>query len=321
MISAAFKIEIPENYTLQQTGPHISFARKIYSKPEEIDNDCSFGVQLLEYNNFSFGNKEKMNFKIQVVFEAGPDSRFKKLASRLEIGKSVFITGFLDLDDVEIPFVEAKEIDLLDDVVNNPNLQSPFSRTHKFKNNKNIFIKKEKTLDNNIIDVFNTEMDDQIQINDINDDNNNDKEEEIKRNRQSLRGKQNRGRKRKTNPVQHLKNIENSGVDEQEDNKNDKSEEELFETNTKNCSEKRKKELMDLSIQRLKKTRNNTDEEKDDDEIIKNEEESLMDNQIVDNRKKESSAIQYLKKGTKVSTRSQKQKNKELNQDNITFIE
>jgi hypothetical protein len=50
--------------------------------------------------------KGKINFEIQIVFEAGPDSLFRKLASRIEIGRSVFITGILDLDDVEAPFVE-----------------------------------------------------------------------------------------------------------------------------------------------------------------------------------------------------------------------
>lgn len=86
-----------------------------------------------------------MNFKIQVVYEAGPTSRFNKLASRLQIGKTVFISGFFDLNENELPFVEAKEIDVLSDLNNsleiqptNINLQSPFSRTHKFKGNRDI---------------------------------------------------------------------------------------------------------------------------------------------------------------------------------------
>jgi hypothetical protein len=82
-----------------------------------------------------------MEFKIQVVYEAAP--RFKKLAQRLIIGKSVFISGLFDLNENETPFILAKEIDLLDDFsINtstnqaNINPQSPFSRTNKFKNNK-----------------------------------------------------------------------------------------------------------------------------------------------------------------------------------------
>ena len=79
MLSAASKIEIPEDADTDEmklpftTGPNISFVGKISSKAEQIDDDCRFGVDLLEYNNFSFGKKEKMTFKIQVVFEAGPE--------------------------------------------------------------------------------------------------------------------------------------------------------------------------------------------------------------------------------------------------------
>jgi hypothetical protein len=104
---------------------------------EQNGNDCRFGVNLSEYNNFNFGNRERMNFNIQVVYEACPDSRFRKLASRLIIGKSVFISGFFDLNENESPFIEAKEIDLIDDLSNNSlpnqpntNYQSPFSRAH-----------------------------------------------------------------------------------------------------------------------------------------------------------------------------------------------
>ena len=46
-----------------------------------------------------------MNFKIQVVYESGPDSHFRKLASRLEIEKLVFISGFFDLDKNQLPFI------------------------------------------------------------------------------------------------------------------------------------------------------------------------------------------------------------------------
>lgn len=57
-----------------------------------------------------------MNFKIQVVYEAEHSLRFRKLASRLDIGKLIYITGFLNLNDNELPFVDAKEIDLLDEL-------------------------------------------------------------------------------------------------------------------------------------------------------------------------------------------------------------
>ncbi|GBB86648.1 hypothetical protein RclHR1_13010004 [Rhizophagus clarus] len=156
MISTVFRIETTESHMLP-AAPYIPFSGRIYSKPEQIDDDCLFGVELLEYNNSSFANKEKMNFKIQVVFEAEPDSRFKKLAPRLETERLVFITGILDLEDVKIPFIEAKEIDLLDDFGSSQsiNFKMPFSRTQNFKNN--LLIKKEKISENEIADYKNDE--------------------------------------------------------------------------------------------------------------------------------------------------------------------
>ena len=74
---------------------------------------------MLKYNNFNFENKEKINFKIQVIYEAGSNSRFKKLVQRLQIGKLIFISGFFDFDDNEFLFIEAKEMDLLDNFGNN----------------------------------------------------------------------------------------------------------------------------------------------------------------------------------------------------------
>ena len=59
---------------------HISFARKVYARPEEQESDCKFGVNLIEYNNFNFRNKEKMNFRMQVVYDARPNSHFRRLA-------------------------------------------------------------------------------------------------------------------------------------------------------------------------------------------------------------------------------------------------
>jgi hypothetical protein len=84
MISTAFKIEITGNHLLP-TIPQISFAGKICSKPEEVDDDCLFGVDLLEYNNFSFEIKGKINFKIQIVFEARSDSRSENLPQELKL--------------------------------------------------------------------------------------------------------------------------------------------------------------------------------------------------------------------------------------------
>ncbi|CAB4414266.1 unnamed protein product [Rhizophagus irregularis] len=39
MVSTAFKIELIEN-KIPSTGPYISFAIKVYSKPKQGDNDC-----------------------------------------------------------------------------------------------------------------------------------------------------------------------------------------------------------------------------------------------------------------------------------------
>ena len=49
-----------------------------------------------------------MNFKIQIIFDTGKFMLQKTSHQRLEIGKLVFIVWILDLDDIEIPFVEAK---------------------------------------------------------------------------------------------------------------------------------------------------------------------------------------------------------------------
>jgi hypothetical protein len=148
LVSAAFQLPPPENNdNLFLTGPYASFVGKIYEAIEQNENDCKFGVTLSEYNNFSFGNKAKMDFKIQVVYEAGPNSRFKKLAPRLSVGKLVYISGFFDLNENEFPFIEAKEIDLLDDfsntsIQNQPSitLQSPFSRANKFRSSTNRYM-------------------------------------------------------------------------------------------------------------------------------------------------------------------------------------
>ena len=80
---------IPKNYENDSytTGPYASFVGRIYEEVEQNDDDCRFGVSLLEYNNFSFGNREKMEFKIQVVYERGLKSRFNKLTPSLQVEK------------------------------------------------------------------------------------------------------------------------------------------------------------------------------------------------------------------------------------------
>ena len=194
---------------------------------------------MLEYNNFNFGNKEKINFKIQVVYEAGPNSRFKKLAPRLQIGKLIFISGFFDLDDNEFPFIEAKEMDLLDDFGNNlsqnkstTNFQSPLLLAYKFKNNRNKVqssAKKTNASSSKITEIIDDKINEQVQ------DDNTSKNEET--------------------------TISSTFIPNEKQKK----------------SNKRKKELADLSIQRLERATKNP----------------------------------------KVKTRLQKQKEEELDEDNI----
>ncbi|CAB4462734.1 unnamed protein product [Rhizophagus irregularis] len=96
LVSAAFKLPQTENYddNLLPYVPYASFVGKIYEAVVQHKNDCKFGV----------------------VYEAGPNSRFKKIiAPKLNVEKLVYISGFFDLNENELPFVEAKEIDLLDD--------------------------------------------------------------------------------------------------------------------------------------------------------------------------------------------------------------
>jgi hypothetical protein len=149
MVSAAFKIESSKAYELPLTGLYATFAGKICSKLKQDDNDCIFGININEYNNFGFTDKGRINFKVQVVYDAGPDSRFRKLSPKLEVGKSIFITGLLDLSDDDLPFIEAKEINLLEDSDDRSNInsQSLFSRAQKFRANKNILMEKEKVLE------------------------------------------------------------------------------------------------------------------------------------------------------------------------------
>src|SRR2546423_15522483 len=94
---------------LPSTGPYITFVGKICSKLKQDDNDCVFEVDATEYNNFSFTNKGRINFKVQVVFEAGPNSRIRKFTLKLEIKRLIFISEFLNLSDDNLPFAEAKK--------------------------------------------------------------------------------------------------------------------------------------------------------------------------------------------------------------------
>ncbi|CAB4474712.1 hypothetical protein RhiirA1_438237 [Rhizophagus irregularis] len=85
MISTAFKIELIED-EIPSTGPYISFVGKVYSRPKQ--DDCVFGINVSEYNNnFNFTNKGKVNFKIQVVYDAGQDSRFRNLHQNWKLVK------------------------------------------------------------------------------------------------------------------------------------------------------------------------------------------------------------------------------------------
>jgi len=60
-----------------------------------------------------------MNFNIQIVYKFKSDLNFKKLVSRLEVEKLVFISDFFDFNDNQLLFIEVKEIDLLDYSTNN----------------------------------------------------------------------------------------------------------------------------------------------------------------------------------------------------------
>ncbi len=231
MVSAAFKIPHSETHenNLFSTGPYASFVGRIYEEVEEQENDCKFGVNLFEYNNFSFANKERMNFKIQVVYESGPDSRFRKLASRLEIGKLVFISGFFDLDENQLPFIEAKEIDLLDSSTNNlsqnqsnTSFKSPFSRTHKFRDSKNVVqspVKKVKTSNSKAVKIIDDKVDEEMQNN---------------------------------NATKSKEELVIASTSTSEANN------QLISEKPKKNNNKRKKELADLSIQRLEKAAKNT---------------------------------------------------------------
>ena len=135
------------------------------------------------------------------------------------IGKLVFISGFFDLNENELPFIDAKEIDLLDDSANNSlqnqssvNYQSPFSRTHKFRSN-NMAVKNVKTPNTKEVKIIGN--DDQME------------------------------------------NVVIKKEDESAVASTSKVNDQLNSQKTKR-NYKRKNELADLSLQRLKKTAKNT---------------------------------------------------------------
>ena len=210
---------------MYQTGPYGSFVGRICEGVEENENDCKFSVNLLEYNNFSFANKEKINFKIHVVYEAGPTSRFKKLATRLQIGKLIFISGFFDLNENETPFIEAKEIDILSEFSENSpqtqtsnSSQSPFSCTTKFRSNKKLFQSPSQKASKTIEIIDDDEHVD-------NEDNKSEEESEVA--------------------------VASASTSETKDLS-------ISENSTKKNVNKRKMELADLSIQRLERAAKNT---------------------------------------------------------------
>jgi hypothetical protein len=112
-----------------------------------------------------------MEFKIQVVYGAGPKSRFRRLKPSLQVGKLIFISGFFDLNENESPFIEAKEMDILDEFSNNNskiqssiNIQSPLSRAHKFRSNKKTSNNKEIEIINNNINERTDKNEEELEI-------------------------------------------------------------------------------------------------------------------------------------------------------------
>jgi len=141
----------------------------------------------------------------------------------------VFISGFFDLDDNQLPFIKAKEIDLLDDSTNNlsqnqlsTSFKLSFSHTHKFRNSKNIVqssVKKVKTSNSKAVKIIDDKIDGEMQNNDIT-----KSEEELV-----------------------IASTSTSETNNQ-----------LTSEKSKKNNNKRKKKLADLSIQRLEKATKNT---------------------------------------------------------------
>ena len=243
MISAAYKIESIGAQNVPPAGPHFSFTRRVYKKAQEQENDCLFGVELTEYNNFSFGNKEKMNFKIEIIYESGPNSRFRKLSSKLEIGKLVFITGFLDLDDNELPCVVAKEIDLLDEFTSSDRniiFQSPLSCTNKFRKNKNVIIKKERVSEDNETEVINNNDSGIIEMED-------EKKDEIKEESEVNNEKTNKNSKGKK---RELMDLSTQRLKKGRSNAYKKDDDEIFDDNNEYNEEEYDEKIIDLEAKK-----------------------------------------------------------------------
>lgn len=241
MLSAAFKMEFPRIYEVNKfhfppNVPNISFVGRIHTAPQQNGDDCLIEVYLFEYNSFNFADKGRMNIKMQVVYDAGHNSRFEKISSKLQVGKLIFISGLLDLtNDDESPFVEAKEIDILDEFVNNStksyNSQSSlFSRTNKFRNSKNTVVKKEKTSDYNTTNVFKNEDNENSDVDGESENVNTNTKDEIEINNQKINESRKKYGKRKLEladlPTQRLKKGKNVIVDN--GNKEDNETEEEY---------------------------------------------------------------------------------------------
>ena len=61
MLSTAFKLEFHDIYEINKihflpTVPHISFAGKIHTAPQQSEDDCLIEIHLFEYNNLETFN-------------------------------------------------------------------------------------------------------------------------------------------------------------------------------------------------------------------------------------------------------------------------
>src|SRR4051812_7345131 len=115
MVLIAFKLESFENYKILLTRPYISFIGKIYSKLKQDSDDDMIRINVNEYNNFNFTNKERINFKMQVVYEVKLEFHFRKLILLLQVRKVIYVVDLLDLNDDDLPYVKVKVIYFLED--------------------------------------------------------------------------------------------------------------------------------------------------------------------------------------------------------------
>jgi hypothetical protein len=56
LVSAAFKLPTIKNI---EAGPYVFFVGTIYEGIEKNENDCKFGINLLEYNGFNLQIKKE----------------------------------------------------------------------------------------------------------------------------------------------------------------------------------------------------------------------------------------------------------------------